>query len=255
MAIALCALLLAYYAYKFQDYNIINNALLVQIQRQNQELKSFMETLGTRSIIFYFLFLGWCEAICHISIDNVLCKGFRGVGNHMSADVIDFEPAERHDSGSDDSDFSYDSQASDRTYVPTIRHGKISSDDEDTFETAPSRPISVASGIIEIAPNPAPVEQPSKNDAAQNRVTRSRSRTPALQGAVQSESAPRASPYNLRSRSSLIPTYSPVVNKESPEAFGRMVKRMERITRNNASKILKSVKKINKPSFYSSDDE
>ena len=42
----LCVLLLAWTAYKFQDYNIINNALLVQIQRQNQELRNYLETLG-----------------------------------------------------------------------------------------------------------------------------------------------------------------------------------------------------------------
>ena len=45
-AMTLCVLLLAWTAYKFQDYNIINNALLVQIQRQNQELRNYLETLG-----------------------------------------------------------------------------------------------------------------------------------------------------------------------------------------------------------------
>ena len=42
-AMTFCVLVLAHFAYKFQDYNLINNNLLVQIQRQNMELKGFFE--------------------------------------------------------------------------------------------------------------------------------------------------------------------------------------------------------------------
>lgn len=42
----LCILLLAHFAYKFQDYNLINNTLLMQIQRQNLELKGYFESTG-----------------------------------------------------------------------------------------------------------------------------------------------------------------------------------------------------------------
>ena len=40
-----CVALLCYYAYSFQDFNIINNAILVQIQRQNQEMKHYLESM------------------------------------------------------------------------------------------------------------------------------------------------------------------------------------------------------------------
>ena len=45
-AMLLCVLLLSYFAYTFQDYNVINNALLVHIQNQNLELKKYLETIG-----------------------------------------------------------------------------------------------------------------------------------------------------------------------------------------------------------------
>lgn len=41
-----CVVLLAHFAYKFQDYNLINNTLLMQIQRQNLELKGYFESMG-----------------------------------------------------------------------------------------------------------------------------------------------------------------------------------------------------------------
>ena len=39
-----CIGLLAHFAFTFQDYNIINNALLVNIQKQNLELKLYLES-------------------------------------------------------------------------------------------------------------------------------------------------------------------------------------------------------------------
>ena len=46
ITILLCVFLLGYTAYKFQDYNIINNQLLLEIQRQNLEFKGTLETYG-----------------------------------------------------------------------------------------------------------------------------------------------------------------------------------------------------------------
>ncbi len=44
VAMISCILLLAHFAYTFKDYNLINNALLVSIQRQNLELKGYLES-------------------------------------------------------------------------------------------------------------------------------------------------------------------------------------------------------------------
>ena len=58
VAMTCCVVLLAWTAYKFQDYNIINNVLLVQIKRQQQELRStYLETHGEN------LDLHWIKAI------------------------------------------------------------------------------------------------------------------------------------------------------------------------------------------------
>lgn len=50
-AVISCIVLLSHFAYKFQDYNLINNALLMQIQRQNLELRGYLETIGNARLL------------------------------------------------------------------------------------------------------------------------------------------------------------------------------------------------------------
>ena len=52
IAMMSCTAILAYYAYKFEDYNKINNELLKGIQQQNLELKSTLESYGTSIWLF-----------------------------------------------------------------------------------------------------------------------------------------------------------------------------------------------------------
>ena len=159
----------------------------------------------------------------------------------MSTDVTDFEKKKLSldFDGSSDSDFSYDSDVSDGTYVPS---------DDDLFVTAKSQSSSVIPSpgallhvsVDEIKKEIKPERPPSRSSRG------SRCNTPLNQ--VQS-------PYNLRSRSGRRPITSSAARDESPESFGRLVKQMERVTRHNAQQIIQSVKKANTPSYYSSDDE
>ncbi|KZS17213.1 Uncharacterized protein APZ42_016809 [Daphnia magna] len=213
-AMLLCIVLLAHFAYKFQDYNLINNTLLMQIQRQNLELKGYFESMG-------------------------------GIGNSnlLSSDVIDFGKKKFNADFSDssDSEFSYDSEASDGTYVP--------SSDDDAFITAKSRSSSVVpspESMLHVSFEE--IKKGIKTERPALRSSRSsRCNTPVIQSA-----------YNLRSRSNLrslnTSNMSNEVINESPEVFGRKVKEMERITRHNARQIIQSVKKTT-PSYFSSDDE
>lgn len=158
-----------------------------------------------------------------------------------TVDVIDFVKKQTFSSDSDtgsESDFSYDSEASDGTYVP--------SSDDDAFVTAKSRASSVVPSPDALLPISVElVKKEIKPERPASRASRSsRSNTPAAQ-----------SPYNLRSRSNLRSLNTSVVSNESPELFGRMVKQMERITRHNAHQIIQSVKKTRTPSYYSSGDE
>ncbi len=160
----------------------------------------------------------------------------------MSTDVTDFEKKRLsvEFDGSSDSDFSYDSEASDGTYVP--------SSDDDLFVTAKSRSSSVVpspEALLHVSINE--IKREIKPERPPSRSSRSsRCNTPITQ--VQS-------PYNLRSRSSLRPITASVAKDETPEGFGRLVKQMERDTRYNAQKIIQSIKKAKTPSYYSSDDE
>ena len=160
----------------------------------------------------------------------------------MSADVTDFEKKKLSFDfdGSSDSDFSYDSEASDGTYVP--------SSDDDLFVTAKSQSSSMIpspEALLNVSINE--IKKELKSERPPSRSSRSsRCNTPLPQ--IQS-------PYNLRSRSSLRPNTAPAATDETPQGFGRLVKQMQRVTRHNVQQIIQSVKTTNTPSYYSSDDE
>ncbi len=62
-------------------------------------------------------------------------------------------------------------------------------------------------------------------------------------------------PSRLRSRAALIPI-NKMLNNESAEEFGRLVKQLERNSRKNAAQIIQSVnKKLNAANNCSSDDD
>ena len=230
-----CAIILCYFAYNFKDFNVINNAILVQIQRQNQEMKHYLETIGnsfygarnteTQSIPFSSLGVRGTDSVKLIKTD--------ALPNHLRSIDTSDQTGVKNDSS--DSEFSYDSDASDQTYIPN----KDSSADEETFETAPSRPSSnVASP--EISPIRNQVQKGTKKRSLMTPTT--------------------PSPYNLRSRASLArPFHSsvmPIPVTESPETFGRIIQKMERISKKNASKIIETLQNsIHTTSYYSSDDE
>jgi hypothetical protein len=167
----------------------------------------------------------------------------------MSPDEIDFvkKRLSLDLEDSSDSEFSYDSEASDCTYMP--------SDDEDAYITAKSRMSSVVPSpdILQVSFSDEIIKKEIKPERPSSRSSRSsRCNTPAIQSA-----------YNLRSRSSLRPSnntstvISNEIKDETPEKFGRKVKEMERQARNTARQLIQSVKplKKNTPSYYSSDDE
>ena len=56
------------------------------------------------------------------------------------------------------------------------------------------------------------------------------------------------SPYNLRSRSNSRLLKDSTVSNESPEAFGRVLKQVERVSRQNS-------KMVEKNNYYSSDED
>lgn len=177
-----------------------------------------------------------------LKLINMIDAGGVGNAKTMSSDEIDFEKKKLllDFEDSSDSEFSYDSEASDGTYIP--------SEDDDAFITAKSRASSVVPSPDILHVSFDEIKKEIKPERSASRSTRSsRCNTPVIQSA-----------YNLRSRSSLRPLNTSAVSNdmknESPELFGRKVKEMERIARNNARQMIKSVKK-NTSSYFSSDDE
>ena len=159
----------------------------------------------------------------------------------MSSDVIDSLDKKRlTEDDTSDSDFSYDSEASDGTYVPSC--------EEDTFETACSHQPSQVSSPEVLLPILPLIKKEEMPERSASRASQKRATTPV----------PIQSPYNLRSRSSRPTPNSSIVN-ESPEVFGKLVKQQERISRRNMSFVketsIKESPRKSVPSYYSSDDE
>ena len=155
----------------------------------------------------------------------------------MSADVADFEKKKLSlgFDESSDSDFSYDSDVSDRTYVAS---------DDDLFVTAKSHSSIVVpspEAVLHVSVNEMTPEPNSSRSSRSSRFTTPLNQVP--------------SPYNLRSRSGRLPITSSAARDESQEDVGRLVKQRERVTQRNAKQIIESVKKANTASYYSSDDE
>ena len=247
-----CTAILAYYAYKFEDYNKINNELLKGIQQQNLELKSTLESYGT-SI--------WLFRVSMLQLEKYFWKiGIRVFSSIKLTsldvtDALDKKKIEEQSnfSSDDDSDFSYDSDASDATFVPS---------EDDTFETASSR-LSMVSTSFLASPEPlnptlttsgALVKTEFKPDRSASRSSRCNTPQPLL--------TPRPSqsqsPCNLRSRSNSRLLKDSTVSNESPEAFGRVLKQVERVSRQNSKMVVESIKEIKASknnNYYSSDED
>lgn len=155
----------------------------------------------------------------------------------LPSDVIDFEKC-KHIDESSDSEFSYDSEASDCTYIPS---------EDDTFDTAYSR-------LSSTVPSPESfLLKPANEMKKEIKVERPASRA-SNTSRIQTPVTPQTR-YNLRSRSSIHPINTSIAAQESPETFGRLVKQMERITKKNVRQVIETVNKSSTRSYFSSDDE
>ncbi|XP_064598539.1 uncharacterized protein LOC135464900 isoform X2 [Liolophura sinensis] len=257
-------ILLGVCAYRYKDLNVINNQLLVEIRKQNSDLKKFILTGGTPQ--------GANGSDVTDALDCV--RGVTPV-NHQPAIKLDTDHSTGYESDtgtSSDTGSDSDSGQSDRTYMLQDDADVDTSSVEDRYSTAPSRGSSRAStpslmSEVNDLWNSTPVRElrqrhslyssmhgpggdnRSPRKLGTSRQSRSRSSTP-----LRSDVRPGLQRYFLRDRTSSSSFTNPVVNTESPETFSKTVKRLARLASKNSMMAKFTVQRRNMP-FGSSEDE
>lgn len=249
--IGLGLFMVATFALKFKDYNLINNTLLQEIKKQNLELKRSMETFQVRSRERFsyggdIVDAGGSASFLPPSVQCLLAEdtGFQG----------DEEEEEEEYSDED----SFDSTRSDVTYNP---------DRSDDFSTArnsreasrsvtPTNQENLTESVLSVSGSYPPVIDCSgqpllftpKRRLDSSRLSR-RSSTPT----------PAREAYNLRSRRSGSrgvggAAENPSVATESPETFAKLVQRQLGTTRRNYAKWQLAVRRETAHGEFSSDE-
>ena len=282
-------IILSYFAYVFEDYNVMNNKLLQDIQRQNFELRKSLDALQ----------------ISHYQNSSLTSQPnlYRN-GDHLHTfsdiDVTDDTTKDvKHDndSDSDDSTLSFNSTKTDRTWMleadTTINNN--SSDDsceesiydddlldtselnktftiedavnnlEKAMETHVENVSSTSSIRIGMRSSRSPSVSKSTNSkvssSSYTTPTRVRRRsctpvlsesalTPLIENVESSSASLNKSCYNLRDRRKIVSSLqkwdayeNPVLESESPNSFGKLVKKMAKIAEKNSRKVREAVQK------------
>jgi len=220
ISIFISILVLVVMTIKFKDLNLINNCLLEEIKRQNQELKRSMETF---------------------QVDNKMSHDIRPSVDTLDGHFVPLSDMWAEDTGyiddedvSDDDSDSFNSTRTDRTFDPSNHDASHSDDDYGTAknsrETTPTNQVMNTIDMAMEALNSSLVHStPAKENILGNLQSQSRPATPS-------------SRYNLRSRSRLSSPLDTTV-QESPREFAMQVKKQLGRSKRNYSKWKMAVKK------------
>jgi len=220
ISIFISILILVVMTIKFRDLNLINNCLLEEIKRQNQELKRSMETF---------------------QVDKKMSHDTRPSVDTLDGHFVPLSDMWAEDTGyideediSDDDSDSFNSTRTDRTFDPSNHDASHSDDDYGTAknsrETTPTNQVMNTIDMAMEALNSSLVHStPAKENILGNLQSQSRPATPS-------------SRYNLRSRSRLSSPLDTTV-QESPREFAMQVKKQLGRSKRNYSKWRMAVKR------------
>ena len=296
----LAAALLTYFAYTFKDYNVMNNKLLHDIQRQNIELRKSLDTLQI---------IQQQNSFISQSSYSKLSNSHQTLSDHDVTDNI-ATPQSQEDteiSDSDDSTLSFNSTRTDQTWKVGVDENlnadtsDESCDDYDSFygddiiddnsdlnrtftlednyesDVRNSQINNLDSSYVENVSSTTSTKRTMDRYSRSPSVTRStrssvsctsnttqrrlnrRSCTPTISGrglpclvenVESSNSRLNKTCYNLRDRSKIISSRerwdaceNPVLDSESPNAFGNLVAEMAKIAKKNSQNVRAALKK------------
>ena len=220
ISIFISILVLVVMTIKFKDLNLINNCLLEEIRRQNQELKRSMESF---------------------QVYNKMSDGIRSAVDTLDGHFVPLSDMLAEDTGyiddediSDDDSDSFNSTRTDRTFDPSNHDASFSDDEYGTAknsrDTTPTNQVMSTIDMAMEALNSSLVHStPAKENILGNLQSQSRPATPS-------------SRYNLRSRSRISSPLDTTV-EESPQEFAMQVKKQLGRSKRNYSKWRMAVKK------------
>lgn len=271
-AIAFSIIVLAIIAYKFKDYNKINNHLLEEIRRQNMELKRNMESFQVDGR----LRMSSQDSVDFGGTNTTSLSSLSTHLNQLLAEDTGFV-GDEEDFDEDDEDEEDSLNASGRSDVSYRPSRDVSYSDDEDFGTAhgsrETTPVnhevdtamealssclvtstSFLSNSLSSTPLKASPYGTSVKPLEQGTPIKHQSYQAKKQMVTPPSEGPR---YNLRrtpGRSSNSSATSSILQQESPEAFARVVKKQLQVTKRNSAKLSLALRKKNEQAEFSSDE-
>ena len=201
ISIVFAIVVLTYFGYAFKDYNVMNNKLLQDIQRQNMELRRSLDLLqivhqdNSTFIASQSSSFGSSVQVAHHG-DSF---GNRDVTDHVAL-PLSSQDADQEDSDSDDSTLSFNSTQTDRTWMVDAEEEKfnesfseassdemeshygddILNDEETEFKTYSTEARLDYHSLIGGNPAESPLVENVSSTTPSTRLRRRSSRSPSL---------------------------------------------------------------------------
>merc|ERR1712133_161039 len=243
----MATVILSYFAYAFEDYNVMNNKLLQDIQGQNLELRKSLDALQ----------------LSHYQNSALSQSSFLRMGEHQhtfsDVDVTDDTTRvieDINDSDSDDSTLSFNSTQTDRTWMAeadTTINDNYSDEscdesiyDEDVLDISElNKTFTIEDAVKNLdKAMEAHVENVSSTSTIRNEMRSSRSPSLNKSTNLAVSSSNYSTPTRIRRRSCTpVISENPVLHTESPNSFGKLVKKMAKIAEKNSKKVREVVQR------------
>ncbi|XP_013395112.1 uncharacterized protein LOC106162378 [Lingula anatina] len=281
--------------YRYRDYNKINNQLLLEIKKQNSDLKHFVQTLSPTNHVGFDYNDSPLPALQspHSSLGSIVTS-INSTGGVMSSSVnpvaVTSAPSVissggiflsssssdslgqlgGYDSDSDSDTDSTVTTATDRTFTPDdVDQDNFSDSDTDSYYSSLSRQSRESTPLLRQELQDLMRESPFREmfrettpDVSTSSASPSRRRGRPPKSAIQGRrSLTNTIPsttmhYNLRPRGHLSSGTNPLTEVESPESFSRKIRSLARQAYKNSMKLRFSIQPHEETSgFFSSDED
>ncbi|XP_076468942.1 uncharacterized protein LOC143299544 isoform X2 [Babylonia areolata] len=221
-------IVLAVFAYTYHDINAANNQLLVEIRKQNSDLKRLLHGSQLMSV-------------------EAQPNGFAGGDRSMALECsTSHSDTETSDSDAEDS-------SSDRTYILQETGSSLADTDSyftaDTIHGSSASALTKASLMEELRDLRSTTPLKEMRGQMERWITTggysqlsSNGAVPAMSSSSDMNRKPLGSPYSLRPRRGRVSgSPTPAIQVESPRSFGRTVRQLERIAEKNSRMVRAAV--------------
>ena len=283
LACIVATTILSYFAYVFRDYNVENNQLLKDIQQQNLELRESLNALqishyqNSSYQSNYSMSQTTSQSLGEIDVTDDSSRTLaneNGEESDSDDSTLSFNSTqtdqtwkagtEENWNDSDDSindsesyygDDMWDTNGLNETY--SVSHDFLNNFDENCIDNLESSSVvenvsSTTSARIKsrYSRSPSAARSTASSVSSSTSTMRRRSCTPQtsslaplIENVESSSSRLNNTCYSLRDRSKIVSKYDRWDASESPNSFGKLVKKMAKITEKNSQKVRAAIQK------------